>query len=424
LKHYDFDRSDLAMAIIKPFAAIRPAQEYAEKMISVPYDVINRNEAKKLAEGNEYSFLHISRSEIDLPDHIDQYDPLVYEKARNNIDTFLSKGILIRDEKPMLYIYRQTMGKQVQTGIVACVSIDDYLNNAIRKHELTRVEKEKDRINHFDTCNANTEPVFLTYRDRYDIRSMIDAWIKSYDPVYDIKTADGVDHTLWTVDNETTIKSLVNLFDDISSLYIADGHHRSASAVNVGLKRRKENPNYTGDEEFNYFLAVIFPDKDLNILDYNRIVKDLNGLTPDEFLSKISLIYDIEIRKDRYKPEGKHIISMYLDGRWYKLVAKENIIPEDPVKRLDVSILQETILSPILGINDPRTDNRISFVGGIRGLEELEARVDKKTSTVAFALYPVDIEDLLTISDEGKIMPPKSTWFEPKLGSGLFIHQL
>ncbi|NLY71559.1 MAG: DUF1015 domain-containing protein, partial [Clostridiales bacterium] len=389
------------------------------------YDVIDRNEAKKIAEGNEYSFLHISRSEIDLPDHLDQYDPLVYEKARNNIDTFLSKGILIRDEKPMLYIYRQTTGKQAQTGIVACVSIDDYLNNVIKKHELTRVEKEKDRINHFDICNANTEPVFLTNRDRYDIRSMIDAWIKSYDPVYDIKTADGVNHTLWIVDNETTIKSLVNLFEDISSLYIADGHHRSASAVNVGLKRRKENPNYTGDEEFNYFLAVIFPDKDLIILDYNRLVKDLKGLSPDQILSKISLMYDIEKIKDGpYRPERKHILSMYLGGSWYKLVAKQSIIPDDPVKRLDVSILQDTILSPILGIDDPRTDNRISFVGGSKGLEELESLVDEDMADVAFALYPVDIEDLLTISDEGKIMPPKSTWFEPKLGSGLFMHEL
>ncbi|MGI6727552.1 MAG: DUF1015 domain-containing protein [Anaerovoracaceae bacterium] len=412
------------MAIIKPFAAVRPAQKYVEKLISLPYDVMSRKEAAEMAKGNPVSFLHISRSEIDLPNCENPYDSEVYKKAKNNIKDFLSQGVLIQDNKPMFYIYRQTMEGRIQTGIVACVSIDEYQDNTIKKHEFTRVEKELDRINHFDTCNANTEPVFLTYRDRNDLRDVIETQITNKTPVYDLVTSDGVGHTLWVVDNDTIIKNLIEIFKEIPALYIADGHHRSASAVKVGLKRREANPGYTGEEEFNYFMAVLFPDIDLNIFDYNRVIKDLNGLTTQEFLNKLTELFSIEIiKKGPYRPEGKHIFSMYLDGHWYKLTAKESILSDDLVKGLDVSILQDHVLAPILNIQDPRTDKRIDFVGGIRGLGELERRVCQDM-TVAFALYPVSITDLLAVSDQDRIMPPKSTWFEPKLGSGLFIHLL
>lgn len=412
------------MAIIKPFAAVRPAQKYVEKLISLPYDVMSRKEAAEMAKGNPVSFLHISRSEIDLPNCENPYDSEVYKKAKNNIKDFLSQGVLIQDNKPMFYIYRQTMEGRIQTGIVACVSIDEYQDNTIKKHEFTRVEKELDRINHFDTCNANTEPVFLTYRDRNDLRDVIETQITNKTPVYDLVTSDGVGHTLWVVDNDTIIKNLIEIFKEIPALYIADGHHRSASAVKVGLKRREANPGYTGEEEFNYFMAVLFPDIDLNIFDYNRVIKDLNGLTTQEFLNKLTELFSIEIiKKGPYRPEGKHIFSMYLDGHWYKLTAKESILSDDLVKGLDVSILQDYVLAPILNIQDPRTDKRIDFVGGIRGLGELERRVCQDM-TVAFALYPVSITDLLAVSDQDRIMPPKSTWFEPKLGSGLFIHLL
>lgn len=413
------------MAIVRPFRAVRPAKDYADRIISLPYDVMNREEAAKMAEGNPFSFLHICRSEIDLPHVEDPYSEAVYKKARQNIDDFLANEILIRDENPMLYIYKQVMDGRSQAGIVGCVSIDEYLNDTIKKHEFTRVEKELDRINHFDYCNTNTEPVFLTYRDDKRLRTLVEGWMSGHSPEYDFTTKDGIGHTLWAISDPGVVGSLMSLFGEIGFLYIADGHHRSASAVKVGLKRREKYPGYSGDEEFNYFMAVIFPDSDLKIFDYNRVVKDLAGLSGEEFLQKTSEKFTVEpVDKGPYRPEAKHTFGMYLKGRWYMLTAKPEIVcEEDVIKRLDVAILQENLLQPVLEIGDPRTDKRIDFVGGIRGLEELERRVARDMAA-AFALYPVSITDLLAVADKGMVMPPKSTWFEPKLGSGLFMHEL
>ncbi len=413
------------MAIVRPFKAIRPAAEYAGRVASLPYDVMNRKEAAEMAAGNPYSFLHICRSEIDLPDQENPYDNSVYEKAKSNIADNLEKGVFIQDETPDFYIYRQVMEGRVQTGIVATVSVDEYMNNTIKKHEFTRVEKELDRINHFDICNTNTEPVFLTYRDDKRIRVLVEGWAASKEPVYDITTDDGIQHTLWVMDDEQTVASISGLFKEIPALYIADGHHRSASACKVGLKRREENPDYTGEEEFNFFMAVIFPDSDLHIFDYNRVVKDLNGNTADEFLMKAAAAgFEIEYKGTKiYRPESKHTFGMFLNGAWYKLTAYEDMIPDHVIDSLDVAILQNNLLGPVLGIEDPRVDKRIDFVGGIRGLEELERRC-REDMTVAFAVYPVEIEDLIGVADADMVMPPKSTWFEPKLGSGLFMHQL
>lgn len=413
------------MAIVRPFRAIRPEASLAEKVCSLPYDVMNREEAAEMAKNNPYSFLHICRSEIDLPEQRDPYDRSVYEKAASNIRKFLDEGVFVQDEKPMLYIYRQTMNGNVQTGIVGCVSVDDYQNDRIKKHEFTRVEKEQDRIRHFDICNANTEPVFLTYREDHSIRSRIQEYISRHDPEYDFVKEDGVGHTLWAIRNDNVIQELTDLFAEIPSLYIADGHHRSASACKVGLKRRQEYPDFTGEEEFNYFMAVIFPDSDLKVFDYNRVVKDLNGLDRVTFLEKIRHAgFTVEEKGvTPYRPEAKHTFGMFLDGVWYKLTAGEAIIPDHIIQSLDVAILQDHLLAPILGIEDPRTDARIDFVGGIRGLKELERRADSDMK-VAFAVYPVEISDLMNVSDHHEVMPPKSTWFEPKLGSGLFLHRL
>lgn len=413
------------MATVRPFRAVRPAGRYADKVISLPYDVMNRSEAAVMAEGNPYKFLHICRSEIDMPEQENPYDVQVYKRAKENIYRNLTDGIFLREEKPMLYIYRQVMDGNVQTGIVGCVSVDEYLNNSIKKHEFTRVEKELDRINHFDICNANTEPVFLTYRDDLRIRTIIEGYTGSNEPVYDIVTEDGVSHTLWCISDDAVMQSVERLFREVPALYIADGHHRSASACKVGLRRREEHPDYTGDEEFNFFMAVIFPDSDLRIFDYNRVVKDLNGLDEAQFIAAVRQAgFDIEAKDGQYRPEAGHTFGMYLGGKWYKLTAKECIIPQDDIiGALDVSILQNRVLSPILNINDPRTDKRIDFVGGIRGLGELEKRC-KTDMTLAFAVYPVSLEELLCVADQNEVMPPKSTWFEPKLGSGLFLHEL
>ncbi len=415
------------MAIVRAFRAVRPAKEYANKVISLPYDVMNREEAAAMAEGNPYSFLHICRSEIDLPHVADPYTEPVYARAKKNIDDFLANGVLIRDPEPMLYIYRQLMDGRSQTGIVGCVSVDEYLSDTIKKHEYTRVEKEIDRINHFDRCNTNTEPVFLTYRDDRRLRTLIEGWMCSHDSEYDFTTDDGIGHTLWAISDSDVSGAITSLFDETESLYIADGHHRSASAAKVGLKRREEHPDYTGNEEFNFFMAVIFPDTDLKIFDYNRVVKDLNGLSEEEFLVRVSEKFTVEpipSQNGPYRPESRHTFGMYLEEQWYRLTAKPEILcDEDVIRCLDVSILQENLLQPILGINDPRTDKRIDFVGGIRGMKELERRV-AKDMTVAFALYPVSISELIAVSNKGMVMPPKSTWFEPKLGSGLFMHEL
>lgn len=411
------------MALVRPFAALRPAEKFVEKVISPPYDVLSRKEAAELASANPFSFLHICRSEIDLPHIEDPYHPAVYRKAGANLNSFEKQGIMVRDKSPCFYIYRQTFRNRTQTGIVACLSIDEYMDNKIKKHELTRVDKEVDRINHFDACNANTEPVFLTYRHRPSIDDILKRWTIKNFPVYNFSTDDGVGHKLWPIDCKITIESIVKEFEKIPNLYIADGHHRSASAAKVGLKRRNENPSYDGSEEFNFFMAVLFPDSDLHIFDYNRIIEDLNHLSIEKFLAYLSPVFEINKLNGPIPPERKHVFSMYLDGGWYRLIAKDHIISDHPIKGLDVSILQEMVLNPILGIEDPRTDNRIDFVGGIRGLEELETRVDKDMG-VAFALYPISMDKLLTVADKNEIMPPKSTWFEPKLGSGLFVHYL
>ncbi len=412
------------MALIRPFSALRPAKEFAEDVISLPYDVMDRREALELAGDNPLSFLHICRSEIDLPHLEDPHHPQVYERARENMEAFVSKGILIREDCPALYIYRQTMHGRIQTGIAGCVSIDEYLEERIKKHELTRVEKELDRIHHFDACNANTEPVFLTYRHREDLKEIIGDWTTHHAPVYDFTASDSIGHALWVVNDPDTIHLIIECFQKIPALYIADGHHRSASAVKVGLKRREENPDFTGAEEFNFFMAVVFPDKDLGIYDYNRVIKDLNGMSEEEFIEKLDALFHVEkIENGPFRPDGKHVFSMYLGGAWYRLSARQAILSDDIIRGLDVSILQDHVLAPLLGISDPRTDQRIDFVGGIRGLEELKRRVDFDMA-VAFAIYPVPMEDLLAVADQKEIMPPKSTWFEPKLGSGLLIHTL
>ncbi|NLP29052.1 MAG: DUF1015 domain-containing protein [Clostridia bacterium] len=413
------------MAIIRPFKAVRPVAELADKVAALPYDVMNTDEAREMVEGNPYSFLHVDRAEIDLDPSVNIYDKIVYEKARENLNRMIDEKIFIRDKESYLYIYRQIMNGRAQTGIVACSSIDDYRNNVIKKHEHTRADKEQDRINHVDYCDANTGPIFLTYRSRDEINKIVDKYTAK-EPIYNFIADDKVTHMVWKIDKEEDIKALVDQFEAVKSLYIADGHHRTASAVRVGMMRREQNPNYNGEEEFNYFLSVIFPDKDLQIMDYNRVVKDLNGLSRDEYMAKVSEKFHVSLYEGEgpYKPEEKHSYGMYLEGKWYRLVAKEGSYDSnDPVARLDVSILQNNLLKPILGIEDPRTSDRIDFVGGIRGLEELERRVNKDMK-LAFSMYPTTIADLMAISDAGEVMPPKSTWFEPKLRSGLFVHEL
>lgn len=413
------------MAVVRPFQAVRPVPELAGRVAALPYDVMTSDEAREMVRDNPYSFLHVDKAEIDLDPSIDLYDQRVYEKARDNLQGMISSGVLRGDERPCLYIYRQVMGERAQTGIVACASIDDYLNNIIKKHELTRADKELDRTRHVDYCDANTGPIFLTYPARQKINATVDDWTKQK-PVYDITYEDGIRHIIWLVDDEQTIKKLVDEFEQVKYLYIADGHHRSASAVRVGQMRREASPDYTGEEEFNYFLAVIFPDQDLYIMDYNRVVRDLNGLSVAEFMSRVAGSFMIKKHEgtDAFKPQEKHQFGLYLEGQWYELKAIEGSFDaSDPVARLDVSILQDNILRPLLGIEDPRTDKRIDFVGGIRGLEELEKRVNEGMQ-VAFSMYPTTIQDLMDIADSGLIMPPKSTWFEPKLRSGFFIHKL
>lgn len=414
------------MATVKAFRAIRPTSELAEKVAALPYDVMDSNEAREMVKGNPYSFLHVDKAEIDLDPSIDLYDKRVYEKARDNMRGMIKDGVLQQDKSNCLYIYKQVMNGRAQVGLVGCTSIDDYINNIIKKHEFTRADKEQDRINHVDYCNANTGPIFLTYRAKKAINDMVDSWMANHKPVYDFVSEDNIGHTVWVIDDEAVIKKLEAEFDAIDYLYIADGHHRSASAVKVGIKRREQFPNYKGDEEFNFFLSVLFPDEQLYIMDYNRVVKDLNGNSSDEFISKVREKFDVEAHNgaDPYKPTTKHTFGMYLDGKWYKLTAKAGTFNEnDPVDRLDVSIMQNNLLNPILGIQDPRTDKRIDFVGGIRGLKELEKRVNAGMK-VAFSMCPTTIDDLMSIADAGQVMPPKSTWFEPKLRSGLFIHEL
>lgn len=414
------------MSIVRPFRAIRPATHLAEKVAALPYDVMDSNEAREMVKDNSYSFLHVDKAEVDLDPSISLYDKRVYETARDNLQRMMAEGTLIQEKEECLYIYQLVMDGRAQVGIVASASIDEYIENTIKKHEHTRADKEQDRINHVDYCNANTGPIFLTYRAKSEITKATEGWMQGHQPVYAFVSEDGIGHTVWAIDDKAVIDGISEAFLTVDNLYIADGHHRNASAVKVGLKRREQFPAFTGEEEFNYFLSVIFPDQQLLIMDYNRAVKDLNGYSPEEFLSKASEKFNIEpyAEAGQYRPTAKHTFGMYLDGKWFKLTAKEGTFdPNNPVDRLDVSILQNNLLNPILGIEDPRTDKRIDFIGGIRGLNELEKRVDGGMK-VAFSMHPTTIDDLMAIADAGEVMPPKSTWFEPKLRSGLFIHDL
>jgi uncharacterized protein (DUF1015 family) len=414
------------MAIVRPFKGIRPKEDLVEKVASLPYDVMNREEAKEMAKGNDLSFLHVVRPEMDVDESVSMYDKSVYETARKNLDNMIKDGILVQDGQAKYYIYRQIMNGRVQTGLVGCTSIDEYMNDTIKKHEFTRPQKEEDRINNFDYCDANTAPIFLTYRKNDEINTIVNDWIKFHMPVYNFISEDDITHIVWTIDAADIVERIQALFASIDYLYIADGHHRSASSVKVGMKRREQFPNFTGDEEFNFFMSVIFPDEDLFIMDYNRVVMDLNGNTSEEFMAKVSEKFDVTPAEgtEPYRPMAKQTFGMFLDGKWHVLTAKAGTWNDaDPVLRLDASILQENLLDPILGIDNPRTNNRIDFVGGIRGLKALEERC-AKDCVVAFSMYPTTMEDLIGVADAGEVMPPKSTWFEPKLRSGLFVHRL
>ena len=411
------------MAIIRAFKAFRPTADLASKIAALPYDVMNSEEAREMVKYNEYSFLHVDRAEVNLPKDTNIYDKVVYEKARDVLDKMIQDDLYIQENKPCMYIYRQTMNGKSQTGLVICAAIDDYINDKIKKHEHTRKDKEVDRINHVDYCDANTGPIFLTYRNQDEISKIMGKWIQN-EPLYDFVSEDGNGHTVWIINNDTDIEKLTTLFEKVDSLYIADGHHRAKSAVEVGLKRRKENPGYTGEEEFNYFLAIVYPDNQLEVLDYNRTVKDLNGLNEEEFLIAIEKNFKIKVSKEAIKPNRKHTFGMYMNNIWYELEAKEGTFnEEDPMERLDVSILQNNLLYPILGIDDPTNSDRIEFIGGIRGIKELEKRANKDMK-VSFSMFATTIDDIMSIADGGMIMPPKSTWFEPKPRSGLFIHKL
>ena len=411
------------MAVVKPFRCVRPDVKVADRVAALPYDVYNRKEACVEVAREPLSFLKIDRAETQFDDSVDTYDECVYQKAKELLEGMIADGTFITDDSECYYIYELTMNGRAQTGIVACASIDDYQNNVIKKHEKTRADKEADRIHHVDTCDAQTGPIFLAYRSRQVINDVV-AKVKEEAPLYDFTAPDGVRHTVWRIAEKAEVDTLCQAFAEIGSIYIADGHHRAASAVRVGLMRREANPGYTGDEEFNYFLSVLFPDDQLMIMDYNRVVKDLNGHSTEEFLRLVEESYEVEkIGTEAYKPIKVHEAGMYLDGIWYKLTARSAICSDDPVEGLDVSLLQKYLLTPVLGIGDPKTDKRIDFVGGIRGLSELERRT-KEDMKVAFAMYPTSIAQLFDVADANLLMPPKSTWFEPKLRSGLFIHKL
>lgn len=414
------------MAVVKPFRGYRPQKQYVKEIASRPYDVLNTEEAREEAKGHPYSFLHVVKPEIDLPETVDHYSDEVYTKGKDNLSKLISEGVLFQDPEKYYYIYAQTMNCKTQYGIVGCASVDDYLNDVIKKHELTRPAKEEDRKNHIRVTNFNAEPVFFTYPDNQTINSIVDKKIQEI-PEYDFETDDKVRHQFWVINNRDDVKRIEEAFRmEVPYTYVADGHHRTAAAAHVGEERRKANPNHTGDEEYNYFLAVHFPSSQLNIIDYNRVVTDLNGLTPADFLEKLSTSFDISKKgKTIYRPQHLHECSMYLEGEWYSLEAKKGTYnDDDPIRSLDVTVLSEYVLEPLLDIKDLRNSDRIDFVGGIRGLEELMCRVDSGEMAVAFALYPVSMKQLLDIADSGKIMPPKTTWFEPKLRSGLIIHEL
>lgn len=412
------------MADIKPFCSIRPGKGLEANVAALPYDVYNRQEAKEAVKGNPLSFLNIDRAETGLADEVDTYDPKVYERAQQLLTGQIADGTYIQDEKPCYYLYELTMQGRSQTGIVACASVDDYLSGVIMKHENTRAEKEADRIRHVDTLSAQTGPIFLAYRTD-DALEQIKQTEKQNMPYADFTSEDGIRHRMWQITDVDRISQIQNCFANMEKIYIADGHHRCASAVKVSLKRREENPGYTGNEEFNYFLSVLFAESELHIMDYNRVVKDLNGLSPEAFLEKVREKFTVHLNGDGTEAvhcDRKGMFGMYLENRWYVLtqIGKKS---EDPVKALDVSVLQNDLLAPILNIRDPKTDHRIDFVGGIRGLAELERRCHTDCQA-AFCLYPTSMEELFAVADADRLMPPKSTWFEPKLRSGLFIHKI
>ena len=414
------------MAVLKAFKGLRPPEELAKRVASRPYDVLNSEEARKEAEGNEHSLLHIIKPEIDLDPAVDVHAQEVYDKAKENFQEFQDKGWLVQDTDEYLYIYGQTMWGKTQYGLVGCASVDDYLNNIIKKHELTRPDKEEDRMKHVRINNANVEPVFFSYPAHPELDGIIKKIVRENPPEYDFVADDGIGHHFWVIRDRQQIDRIISLFAEIPATYVADGHHRTAAAALVGKEKRELNKAHNGSEEYNYFLAVHFPDDQLTIIDYNRVVKDLNGLTPVEFLTKLKGSFTIEDKgPEIYKPGELHNFSMYLEGKWYSLTAKEGTYDDaDPIGVLDVTILSNQVLEPVLGIEDLRRSTRIDFVGGIRGLGELKKRVDSGEMKVAFALYPVSMKQLIDIADSGNIMPPKTTWFEPKLRSGLVIHKL
>jgi uncharacterized protein (DUF1015 family) len=409
------------MAVIRPFECVRPCERVADRVAALPYDVYNRQEACEVVKKEPLSFLKIDRAETQFDESVDTYAPQVYQKAKELLEKAIADGTFITDTDRCYYIYELTMDGRSQTGIVACASIDDYQNNVIKKHENTRADKELDRITHVDTCSAQTGPIFLAYRANQVIDKEVDR-VKQSPSIYNFVSDDGIRHQVWKIADKAAVENIKNAFEKIDSIYIADGHHRAASAVKVGLKRRKNNPDYTGEEEFNYFLSVLFPDEQLMILPYNRVVKDLNGYTKEQFMEKIAQNFDITESDGQVMPDNKGTFGMYITGKWYRLTAKKEILSEDPVDGLDVAILQNNLLEPVLGIHDPKTDSRIDFVGGIRGLDELEKRCNEDC-VLAFSMYPTSIKELFDVADAGKLMPPKSTWFEPKLRSGLFIHR-
>lgn len=410
------------MADIRPFPAIRPAKGKEEMIAALPYDVYSRAEAREAVKDRPLSFLRIDRAETQLSEDVDLYDSRVYEKARELLWSMVEQGDFVQDDAPCYYLYELTMNGRSQTGIVACASVDDYLENRIKKHENTRREKEEDRVRHVDVCDAQTGPIFLAYR-REETLKRLTAQEKQKEPLFDFVSEDGIRHRGWKISGSEEIAAIRSAFQRMDALYIADGHHRAASAVRVGVKRREEHPGYTGEEEFNYFLSVIFPDDELMIMDYNRVVKDLNGLTPEQFLDRVREVFEVRKLEKAAHPEKKGEVTLFLEDQWYLLTLKPAYENTDPVEGLDVSVLQKQILAPVLGIQDPKTDKRIDFVGGIRGLSELERRVHTDMKA-AFAMYPTSIGELFAVADAGLLMPPKSTWFEPKLRSGLFIHSL
>jgi uncharacterized protein (DUF1015 family) len=415
------------MAVIRPFKALRPTKEKADIVASVPYDVVNRKEAKEEAKGNPINFLRITRSELELDDSINAYSDEVYKKAKENLERIKKEAPLITEDKPHFYLYRLEMNGKAQVGIAATFSVDDYENDVILKHEKTRREKEDDRTNHIITTEAQTGVVFLTYRGVVEVNRIVNETIKENNPEYDFTSSDGIKHTVWIVPEKYT-NQIMDAFKKIKHLYIADGHHRAASAARARNVKKEQNKNHKGDEEYNYFISVIFPAEQLNILPYNRVVADLNNLSKEEFLNKVSEKFLIE-KSVKKEPAGRRNYGMYLDGEWYSLKARDSILASNSLSKsvaetLDVSILQDFLLNPILGIDDPRTNKRIDFIGGIRGTKELEKLVNEGAAVVAFSLYPVSLNDLMSISDAGEIMPPKSTWFEPKLRDGLLVHTI